>query len=293
MHAVELHRAAEGGASDDRPNAGNAARGAGRVRDRRAGARSDARARRAALLQPADVGVPDEPLRVGPRKHDRADALIGLGPRHERGQVRGDRGAELSSRAAIEPSEERPSSLLDLDSGMVLLGHARLLAATTEKPPTNCATGKPRIIETIQGKVGAESDGNSEGPRCFHSGWPLVMTLTGMPAFSNAGWIASFSSGNAVQLDSAPMLASDMRAAYASRGSEDGAEGPACSGPPSGPKVRWWRSAASRRVSRRAQCSPPLVPMERCICGTQERASSYWCCEALLLVEHTWWSRAL
>jgi hypothetical protein len=114
---------------------------------------------------------------------------------------------------------------------MVLLGHARLLAATTEKPPKNWATGKPRIIETIEGKVGAESDGNSKGPRCFHSGWPLVMMLTGMPAFSNARWI-EFSSGNAVQLDGARMFVSYMRAAYASSGSEDGAEGPARSVPP-------------------------------------------------------------
>ena len=122
MHADELHRSAEWRAIREPPNAGNATRGAGRVHDRRAGARSDGRARGASLLQPAQLGVRDEPLGVGPRDHDRADALVGLGARDQGRQVRGDRGPELAARPAVEPGDKHASLLLDLDPELVLLG---------------------------------------------------------------------------------------------------------------------------------------------------------------------------
>ena len=68
----------------ERPHSGHGSRGAGRVHDRRGTARPDARARGAALLQPAQVGVGDEPLGVGPGDHDGADAIVGLGAGDER-----------------------------------------------------------------------------------------------------------------------------------------------------------------------------------------------------------------
>ena len=129
MHVEELHRAAERRAVGELPHAGNGPRGAGRVHDRRGAARPDARARGAALLQPAQVGVRDEPLGVGARDHDRADALVGLGAGDEGREVGGDLGAELAARPAMEPGEEHASSLLDLDSEAVVLGrrgHVRL-----------------------------------------------------------------------------------------------------------------------------------------------------------------------
>ncbi len=88
-------------------------------------ARPDAGARGAALLQPAQVGVGDEPLGVGARDHDRADAVVGLGAGDERFEVGGDLGSELAARPAMEPGEEHASSLLDLDSEAVVLGHRR------------------------------------------------------------------------------------------------------------------------------------------------------------------------
>ena len=123
MHVEELHRAAERRAVRELPHSGNGPRGAGRVHDRRGTARPDGRARGAPLLQPAQVGVRDEPLGVGARDHDRADALIGLGAGDQGLQVGGDLWAELAARTAMEPGEEHSSSLLDFDSEAVVLGH--------------------------------------------------------------------------------------------------------------------------------------------------------------------------
>ncbi len=56
------------------------------------------------------------------RDHDRADALVGLCARHERGEVGGDLGTELAARPAMKARKKHSSSLLDLDSEAVVLG---------------------------------------------------------------------------------------------------------------------------------------------------------------------------
>ena len=70
------------------------------------GAKSaDRRARSAPFLQPPDVGMADEPLRMRSCDDDGMDAWVAVDPVHQLLQLVGDFGAEQVMRAAVEPGD--------------------------------------------------------------------------------------------------------------------------------------------------------------------------------------------
>ena len=126
----------------------DALRGAG---ERGGALDADRRNRRSALLQPADLGVADEALRMGAGEDDRVDVRVAVGPVDERVELLGDVVAEQPERAAVDPGDQHGSAVLDLEVSSDFFCHdrpsflqspARLAAGSCGNGPRRCRASR-------------------------------------------------------------------------------------------------------------------------------------------------------